>query len=193
MSQYYPIKLVIVGDGTVGKTSMLISYTTNTFPEEYLPTVFDNYTSTVVVDSITVSLGLWDTAGQEDYDRLRPLSYPQTNVFLVCYSVISPSTYTNITNKWIPEIKHHCPDTPIVLCGTKIDLRDDPNSIQQLQKQNLAPIRREQGMKLAKKLKAYAYVECSALTQKGLHQVFEEAIRAVLVPKVTKQNKCHIL
>lgn len=193
MSQYYPIKLVIVGDGTVGKTSMLISYTTNTFPEEYLPTVFDNYTSTVVVDSITVSLGLWDTAGQEDYDRLRPLSYPQTNVFLVCYSVISPSTYTNITNKWIPEIKHHCPDTPIVLCGTKIDLRDDPNTIQNLQKQSLAPIRREQGVKLSKKLKAYTYVECSALTQKGLHQVFEEAIRAVLVPKITKQNKCLIL
>lgn len=193
MSQYYPIKLVIVGDGTVGKTSMLISYTTNTFPEEYLPTVFDNYTSTVVVDSITVSLGLWDTAGQEDYDRLRPLSYPQTNVFLVCYSVISPSTFTNISNKWIPEIKHHCPDTPIVLCGTKIDLRDDPNTIQQLQKQNLAPVRREQGLKLSKKLKAYAYVECSALTQKGLHQVFEEAIRAVLVPKITKQNKCLIL
>lgn len=193
MSQYYPIKLVIVGDGTVGKTSMLISYTTNTFPEEYLPTVFDNYTSTVVVDNITVSLGLWDTAGQEDYDRLRPLSYPQTNVFLVCYSVISPSTYTNITNKWIPEIRHHCPDTPIVLCGTKIDLRDDPKTIQNLQKQNLAPIRREQGLKLSKKIKAYAYVECSALTQKGLHSVFEEAIRAVLVPKITKQNKCLIL
>ena len=193
MSQYYPIKLVIVGDGTVGKTSMLISYTTNTFPEEYLPTVFDNYTSTVVVDNITVSLGLWDTAGQEDYDRLRPLSYPQTNVFLVCFSVISPSTYTNISNKWIPEIRHHCPDTPIVLCGTKIDLRDDTNTIDQLRKQNLAPIRREQGVKLSKKIKAYAYVECSALTQKGLHQVFEEAIRAVLVPKINKQNKCVLL
>lgn len=193
MSQYYPIKLVIVGDGTVGKTSMLISYTTNTFPEEYLPTVFDNYTSTVVVDNITVSLGLWDTAGQEDYDRLRPLSYPQTNVFLVCFSVISPSTFTNISNKWIPEIRHHCPDTPIVLCGTKIDLRDDIETIEQLQRQNLQPIKREQGIKLSKKIKAYTYVECSALTQKGLHQVFEEAIRAVLAPKITKEKKCNIL
>jgi GTPase SAR1 family protein len=93
----------------------------------------------------------------------------------------------------MPEIRHHCPDTQVVLCGTKIDLRDDTNTIQQLQKQNLAPIRREQGVKLAKKIKAYAYVECSALTQKGLHQVFEEAIRAVLVPKINKQNKCVVL
>ena len=77
--------------------------------------------------------------------------------------------------------------------GTKIDLRDDPNTIQALQKQNMAPIRREQGLKLSKKIKAYAYVECSALTQKGLHQVFEEAIRAVLVPKVAKQTKCVLL
>ncbi len=76
---------------------------------------------------------------------------------------------------------------------TKIDLRDDPATIQSLQKQNLAPIRREQGIKLAKKIKSYAYVECSALTQKGLHQVFEEAIRAVLVPKITKPNKCIVL
>ena len=114
-------------------------------------------------------------------------------MFLVCFSVISPSTFTNITNKWIPEIRHHCPDTPIVLCGTKIDLRDDTNTIQTLQKQNLTPIRREQGIKLAKKIKSYAYVECSALTQKGLHLVFEEAIRDVLVPKISKQNKCVIL
>lgn len=79
------------------------------------------------------------------------------------------------------------------MCGTKIDLRDDIETIEQLQKQNLQPIKREQGIKLAKKIKAYTYVECSALTQKGLHQVFEEAIRAVLVPKITKQKKCVIL
>ena len=66
-----------------------------------------------------VSLGLWDTAGQEDYDRLRPLSYPQTDVFVLCFSVISPTSYTNITNKWMPEIRHHCPDTPVILCGKK--------------------------------------------------------------------------
>ena len=71
----------------------------------------------MVVDGVQVSLGLWDTAGQEDYDRLRPLSYPQTDVFLICYSVASPSSFENVTSKWYPEIKHHCPDAPIILVG----------------------------------------------------------------------------
>ncbi|CAF0750092.1 unnamed protein product [Rotaria sordida] len=187
--QSVPIKLVIVGDGTVGKTCMLMSFTSNTFPEEYVPTVFDNYTSNIVVDNVKVSLGLWDTAGQEDYDRLRPLSYPQTDVFVLCFSVISPTSFTNITNKWMPEIRHHCPDTPVILCGTKIDLREDRDFVNQLQKQNLQSIKREQGQRLCKKIRAFKYVECSALTQKGLKQVFDDAVRSVLSPKTNKVSK----
>ncbi|CAF0933869.1 unnamed protein product [Adineta steineri] len=187
--QSVPIKLVIVGDGTVGKTCMLISFTSNTFPEEYIPTVFDNYTSNIIADNVKVSLGLWDTAGQEDYDRLRPLSYPQTDVFVLCFSVISPTSFTNIINKWMPEIRHHCPDKPVILCGTKIDLREDREFVNLLQKQNLQPIKREQGLRLCKKIRAFKYVECSALTQKGLKQVFDDAVRAVLSPKTTKVSK----
>ena len=66
------------------------------------------------------TLGLFDTAGQEDYDRLRPLSYPQTDVFLVCYSVVSPSSFENVKEKWVPEITHHCQRTPFLLVGTQI-------------------------------------------------------------------------
>lgn len=113
---------------------------------------FDNYSAPMVVDGIPVSLGLWDTAGQEDYDRLRPLSYPQTDVFLICFSVTSPSSFENVTSKWYPEIKHHCPDAPMILVGTKIDLRDDRETLTALAEQGLSAIKREQGQKLANKV-----------------------------------------
>lgn len=159
------IKCVVVGDGAVGKTCLLISYTTNKFPSEYVPTVFDNYAVTVMIGGEPYTLGLFDTAGQEDYDRLRPLSYPQTDVFLVCFSVVNPSSYENVKEKWVPEILHHCQKTPFLLVGTQIDLREETSTLDKLAKNKLKPISPEQGEKLAKELKAVKYVECSALTQ----------------------------
>nr|CAD7407993.1 unnamed protein product [Timema cristinae] len=188
------IKCVVVGDGAVGKTCLLISYTTNKFPSEYVPTVFDNYAVTVMIGGEPYTLGLFDTAGQEDYDRLRPLSYPQTDVFLVCFSVVSPSSFENVKEKWVPEITHHCQKTPFLLVGTQIDLRDDAATIEKLAKNKQKPITFEQGEKLAKELKAVKYVECSALTQKGLKNVFDEAILAALEPpEPVKRRKCVLL
>ncbi|KAG7318837.1 hypothetical protein KOW79_017311 [Hemibagrus wyckioides] len=183
------IKCVVVGDGAVGKTCLLISYTTNKFPSEYVPTVFDNYAVTVMIGGEPYTLGLFDTAGQEDYDRLRPLSYPQTDVFLVCFSVVSPSSFENVKEKWVPEITHHCPKTPFLLVGTQIDLRDDPSTIEKLAKNKQKPITPETAEKLARDLKAVKYVECSALTQKGLKNVFDEAILAALEPPEPKKKR----
>jgi len=172
------VKVVVIGDGAIGKTCMLISYTSNTFPSEYVPTVFDNYSSNIMVDDKPYSIGLWDTAGQEDYDRLRPLSYPGTDIFLVCFNVTNHTSFTNVKAKWYPEIKHHMPSTPFILVGTKSDLRTDPDTITRLAERGLASVERKVAEDLALELGAVKYLECSALTQVGLKSVFDEAVKA---------------
>uniref|UniRef100_A0A2I3HN52 Ras homolog family member G n=1 Tax=Nomascus leucogenys TaxID=61853 RepID=A0A2I3HN52_NOMLE len=150
---------------SVGKICLLISYTTNAFPGEYIPTVFDNYSANVMVDGKLVNLELWDTAGQDD-DRLRPLSYPQTDVFLICFSLVESCAAP------LSQHSHH------------------PNTIEKLKKQ-LTPITYpcQQGLAMAKEIGAVKYLECSALTQRGLKTVFDEVIRAVLCPPPVKKRK----
>ncbi|KAJ3194882.1 Rho GTPase protein rac1, partial [Entophlyctis luteolus] len=143
-----------------------------------------------MVDGKPINLGLWDTAGQEDYDRLRPLSYPQTDVFLVCFSLVNPSSFENVKAKWYPEISHHAPNTPMILVGTKLDLREDRETLERLRDRRMAPISFQQGMQMCKEIGAVKYLECSALTQKGLKNVFDDAIRAVFAPPpARKKNK----
>jgi len=176
------IKLMVVGDGSVGKTCLLISYTTNSFPGEYVPTVFDNYNANAIVEGNPVNLGLWDTAGSDEYDTLRPLSYPGTDVFLICFSLFSPESFENVTKKWYKEITEHAPDTPIILVGTKLDLRGKQEAVQSLKENNQEPVTTEKGQSLANKIGAKKYLECSALTQEGLAKVFEEAVKVILFP-----------
>lgn len=177
------IKSVVVGDGGVGKTCLLISYTTNTFPNDYIPTVFDNYSASVMIDGEPIKLGLWDTAGQVEYDRLRPLSYPQTEIFLICFSIVSPASFANVKSKWIPEITHHSPkDILLLLVGTKSDLSSDFRVLDELNAKSQKPITYDQGVKLAKDIGAVKYMECSAATQEGVKEIFDQAIRSVLRP-----------
>jgi len=175
------VKIVVVGDGAVGKTCLLMAYTSKTFPREYVPTVFDNYSANVNIAGKTVALSLWDTAGQEDYDRLRPLSYPQTDIFMLCFSVISETSYSNVKTKWYPEVMHHCPSAQVLLIGTKIDLREDQEMIENLKDKGLSPIPASQGEELAAEIKAIKYMECSALTMDGLKEVFDTAIKAKIM------------
>ncbi|XP_021566479.1 rho-related GTP-binding protein RhoC isoform X3 [Carlito syrichta] len=167
-------KLVIVGDGACGKTCLLIVFSKDQFPEVYVPTVFENYI--------------------EDYDRLRPLSYPDTDVILMCFSIDSPDSLENIPEKWTPEVKHFCPNVPIILVGNKKDLRQDEHTRRELAKMKQEPVRSEDGRDMANRISAFGYLECSAKTKEGVREVFEMATRAGLQVRKNKRRRgCPIL
>jgi len=200
LSNCVRIKMVVVGDGAVGKTSLLISYATDKFPEEYVPTVFENYSTQIPrEDGSTILLHLWDTAGQEDYDRLRPLSYPGADIVLLCFSTVNRASFQAIKEKWYPEVNHYVRETPYILVGTKIDCREnkqvDPNL------GRFDPVSTEMGQKMAEEIKAIKYLEVSAKTRHGLVNVFQESMNEVLShreKKVTntkkdKSNGCLLL
>lgn len=194
-----PLKIVVVGDGTVGKTCLLITYKTNQFPDgPYIPTVFDNYAGSHQLPQGVINVNLWDTAGQEDYERLRPLSYPGTDVFILCFSVSSKASHDNIIHKWYPEIRHHCSEVPFVLVGTKADLRrtDFHRSTESLnlhRPQNSEFVSKRTAKQTARKLGARCYLECSSKELQGVREVFEEAILAVLSPRPKRIVRCTLL
>ncbi|XVF87399.1 hypothetical protein PTKIN_Ptkin18bG0117200 [Pterospermum kingtungense] len=137
---------------------------------------------------LTVNLGLWDTAGQEDYNRLRPLSYRGADVFLLAFSLISKASYENIYKKWIPELRHYVPNVPIVLVGTKLDLRDDKQFLSD--HPGATAITTSQGEELKKMIGAVTYIECSSKTQQNVKVVFDAAIKVALRPPKPKRKPC---
>uniref|UniRef100_A0A8C7C4Z0 Uncharacterized protein n=1 Tax=Neovison vison TaxID=452646 RepID=A0A8C7C4Z0_NEOVI len=178
---------IVVGDGAVGKMCLLIFYTTNKFPSEYVPTGFWFFVVTVMVGGEPYALRLSNTAGQEDYYSIRPQSYSPTDVFLVHYSAVTPSSSENVKEKRVPEITRHCPKTPFLLGGTQIDLRDDSFMIEKLAKNKQKTVTPKTADKLAHDLKVVRYVECPALAQKGLKNVFDQA---VLAAWASKSRRC---
>ena len=198
------IKCVVVGDGAVGKAKLLTTYTNNNYIEELITTVFVGPDVTLMICGEPYRLFLCDTSGLEDYpyEWLRPLSYPQTDVFIMCFSIVDPVSFENAREKvtmtrytytctspsllplslyptqWYPEVTHHCPKTPIVLVGTHLELREDEETLERLKRQHKTPISYRQGLRLQKKMGAVKYVECSIRNLENVKNVFNEAILA---------------
>jgi len=174
-------KLVIVGDGACGKTSLLCSFALGEFPRDYQPTVFDNYVAEIRLDDKPVQLALWDTAGQEEYERLRPMSYSKSHVILIAFALDTPDSLENVQTKWIEEVRSICgPHIPVILVGCKADLR--PTAPYSNSPDNPPRwVTREQGERIAHAIGARAYKECSALKIEGVDEVFEAATRASML------------
>lgn len=164
-------KVVVVGDGGCGKTCLLTVFAKNEFPEDHVPTVFDTYIKDIFIDEKQFSLILADTAGEEDYDRLRPLSYSKTDIVLICFSIHNPVSLDNVKLKWYPEVRHFLPNVYYFLVGTKQDLRGG------------GTVTYEEGLKMSKRIRADSYMECSAKYCLGVRSIFEEGVRRSLSPK----------
>ena len=182
------IKIGLVGDGAVGKTTFLLSYTAKSFLTEYTPTIFDNFCQIEPVGNDVFNVSLWDTAGQDEYSTYRAGCYNNCNfdVFLLCFSVTQRSSFRNIKNKWILELKKYSPNVPVIVVGTQMDLRDDNDKDH---------ISKKEGEKMAKELKAKRYVECTSKDYETTHNVILAAIEDYLekeremIAKVKKQYK----
>ncbi|KAG9126711.1 Rho GTPase [Ceratobasidium sp. 392] len=194
-------KLVIVGDGACGKTSLLCVFAMGEFPKEYEPTIFENYVAEIRLDGKPVQLALWDTAGQEEYERLRPLSYSKAHVILIAFSIDTPDSLENVTVKWIEEVRNICgPQVPVILVGCKADLRPAAGSSaddrQYVTRQRAQAVAQEIGKALSLPptpehptdgfVGARAYKECSALNNQGVDDVFEAATRASMIVREAK-------
>ncbi|CAL8280933.1 rho-related GTP-binding protein RhoF isoform X1 [Gadus morhua] len=174
------LKIVIVGDGGCGKTSLLMVYAKGDFPEKYAPSVFEKYVTTITHGGKNIRLNLYDTAGQDDYDRLRPLSYQEAHLIMVCYDVTNPTSFENVLIKWHPELKHFCKDIPVILIGCKTDLRKDKERIRKLKAVDQTPITYTQGEDVRQQMNAELYLECSAKHQENVEQVFQETTKTAL-------------
>ncbi|KAI7875405.1 hypothetical protein K492DRAFT_168151 [Lichtheimia hyalospora FSU 10163] len=174
-------KLVVCGDGACGKTSLLNVFTRGYFPQVYEPTVFENYVQEVMVDNQEVELSLWDTAGQEEFDRLRTLSYADTHAVILCFSVDSRDSLENIPNRWLSEVHQYCPEAKILLVALKCDLRDNDEV---LKRKNIEPVLYEEGLEVAKSINAVRYLECSAKHNRGVRECFDQAARVSLSVKL---------
>ncbi|KAJ7730855.1 P-loop containing nucleoside triphosphate hydrolase protein [Mycena maculata] len=186
--------LIIVGDGVCGKTCLLLVISKGIFPEVYDPK-FDGGTADVQVDDKHVELALWDTQGQEDYDRLRAIlySYCRPYVVLICFAIDNPDSLVNVQEKWVPEVMHFCAGVPIILVGCKRELRRDPRVLERLSQRPVTP---DEGIAVAQKIGARSYLECSARTGEGVRDVFQHAAREALLykrPKSRNRSKCVVL
>lgn len=176
------IKIGVVGDGTVGKTTLLLSYITNAFLTDYTPTVFDNFSAIENIDGNLVNVILWDTAGQDDYKQIRTTCYEKVNydIFLLCFSVVHRDSFENVKYKWLDELKAKAPNTPYVLMGTKTDMRkdDDQNHISF-----------KEGEKRSKEIKAKSYLECTATSPASVTKAIVEAIHILTDPMKKEREK----
>ncbi|CAL8103272.1 unnamed protein product [Orchesella dallaii] len=171
-----PYKIMLVGDGMVGKTAICKSYIRKTPYLSYQPTISETHEITVSIYKNDYVVILWDTNAGEEWNHLRIRDYNNTDCFILCYAIDNPTSLSNVETKWVPELNQYCPNVPILLVGTKTDIRTPSNRW----------ISEEEGDALKVKVKAEAYIECSS---KSIASIEGVLMRAVSIAEKYRQWK----
>ena len=174
------LKITVIGDAGVGKTSLLYVLVGHAFPTRYIPTIFEGLQLEREINKEAFKINIWDTAGQDEYDRLRPLSYSGANIIFLCFALDCQESFQNVTRKWIPEIRHYAPYAQIFLIGTKYDMyqHDNPNHVSYKEAQQLV---------IDQKLTCYT--QCSAKENFGIDKIFN----AISQVSQKRKNNCKLL
>ncbi|XP_048871111.1 rho-related GTP-binding protein RhoN [Brienomyrus brachyistius] len=182
-------KIVVVGDMQCGKTALLHVFAKDYYPQNYAPTVFENYTASFEIDKQRIELNMWDTSGSSYYDNVRPLAYPDSDAVLICFDVSRPETLDSVLKKWQGETQEYCPNAKVVLVGCKLDKRTDLSTLRELSKQRLIPVTHEQGSMLARQIGAVAYTECSSkMSENSVRDVFHVTTLASVGSQLLKRT-----
>ncbi|CAF0779490.1 unnamed protein product [Rotaria sordida] len=158
-------KVVIIGDRGCGKSCLQQAIGGEQYSDKYIGSTFDNYATEIEIDKQKFELIVVVTPAGDDYDRIRPLAYLNTDVIIICFAIDNPDSFKNLSEKWIPECNHFCPRTPIILVGNKKDLRNDKSKAEQL-------VHSKEGYKMARQIGSGVYIECSAKTGEAHEETF---------------------
>ncbi|RVE59462.1 hypothetical protein OJAV_G00188810 [Oryzias javanicus] len=191
-------KIVVVGDSQCGKTALLHVFAKDSYPESYVPTVFENYTASFEIDKQRIELNMWDTSGSTYYDNVRPLAYPDSDAVLICFDISRPETLESVLKKWLCETQEFCPNAKVVLVGCKLDMRTDLAVMRELSKHRLIPVTHEQGTNLARQIGAVAYAECtSKYSENSVRDVFHittlASVSSIHRPQLKRADSRHAL
>jgi len=181
--------VIVVGDDT----NLLANWSDMTVLED---NECNSFLVTINVDKTPIRLHICSAKSDQTHEadeQSAQLMYPAADVFLVCFSVVSPTSFENVTTKWIPEIQRLAPNTPFFLVGTNIEKRKDKEIVNRLAQEKQSPITKNQGIQLALQLNALKYLECSEATKEGLKNLLIEAGRIALALKDKPENKDNCL
>jgi small GTP-binding protein len=185
------VKCVLVGDPAVGKSGLCMAFRFGDLGTGYVSTVVENFAVRTTIRREEINFRIWDTPGLQEYAHLRPVSYSETDVILICFSLMFPASLGNVRELWLPEIRTHCPSTPVVLVGLQSDVREyaveHPNG--EWRSDGVEPVASKAGAAMARAIHAHAYVECSAMTESSVREVFAQALRAVPPPRSRRSFK----